>query len=32
MTAFLVVAPPFSHQAFPARVKAMLAVWASALP
>jgi flagellar biosynthetic protein FliR len=24
MTAFLIVAPPFSHQAFPARVKAML--------
>ena len=24
MTAFLIVAPPFSHQAFPGRVKAML--------
>ena len=24
MTAFLVVAPPFAHQAFPARIKAML--------
>ncbi|MGO4493658.1 flagellar biosynthetic protein FliR [Arthrobacter sp. 2YAF22_2] len=26
MTAFLVVAPPFAHQAFPARIKAMLGV------
>ena len=24
MTAFLIVAPPFAHQAFPARIKAFL--------
>ncbi|MGO4436046.1 flagellar biosynthetic protein FliR, partial [Paenarthrobacter sp. RAF9] len=26
MTAFLIVAPPFAHQAFPGRIKAMLGV------